>query len=428
MEKGSNFFEWTHKRLGGKSFPATVLLTRVKIKDKTFLQATVRDISTHKEEHEKLILFKNAVESSFDAIGMATPEGKHWYQNKAFDELFGEVGDNPPETAYVYPKVGHEIFKTIMGGAHWTGEVEIYGKNKQILNIFLRAYSIKDNNGKVIGLVGAHTNITKQKEAEKALQQSKERFRLLANNLPSVMIYQAIVKPDGSREFSYVSENIKYINEVPAEAVLADPNVLYGQVLPEHLPYLIKNENIALKNMATFRHEIKLRLPSGKIRWFQLVSTPHKMPNGNVAWDGVQIDITDQKNVLEALQKQQDFTTNILEGTNAGIWEWNIATGVVTINKRWAEIFGYTIEELSPLSTNTLRENIHPDDLETTNSILQQHIEGKLEYYDAVFRQPHKDGGWIWVNSRGKIVERDEKGKPLRMSGTHIDITERKLV
>jgi len=377
---------------------------------------------------EKLVLFKNTVESSADAIGMSTPEGKHWYQNKAFDDLFGDIGSSPPDSVYVDINTGNEIFKTIIAGGRWTGEVEMYGKDKNILNIFLRAYAIKDHENNVLGLTGIHTNITKRKIAEKALQESNERFRLLANNLLSVMIYQVVMKPDGSRQFTYVSENIKSINKISAEAVLADPNVLYSQVLPAHLPELIRKEEIALKNMTAFRYETQLRLPDGEIKWFQLVSTPHKLPNGNVIWDGVQIDINDRKKAVEALKKQQQVTENIIEGTNAGTWDWNIQTGEIIFNERWAEIMGHTLKELMPVDISTWQKSVHPDDYAAVEALMQLHFKGELEYYDIDFRQLHKNGGWVWVNACGKVVEWDNEGKPLRMSGTHLDITARKKI
>ena len=95
---------------------------------------------------------------------MSTPDGKHWYQNKAFDDLFGNIGDHPPASVYNDEKIGQQVFQTIMAGGQWIGEVKMRGKNGKLLNIFLRAYAVKDNNEKVIGLVGVHTDITKEKQ------------------------------------------------------------------------------------------------------------------------------------------------------------------------------------------------------------------------------------------------------------------------
>jgi PAS domain S-box-containing protein len=118
----------------------------------------------HNQTKKYLDHFRRAVEAASDAIGMSTPDGHHWYQNKAFDDLFGNIGDDPPASLYTDEKVGRQVFKTIMAGGHWTGEVIMRGKNGNLLNIFLRAYAVKDNDGKTIGLVGVHTDMTKEKQ------------------------------------------------------------------------------------------------------------------------------------------------------------------------------------------------------------------------------------------------------------------------
>jgi len=135
------------------------------------------DISWHKKIEEEIGIFMESVENSTDAIGMSTPEGKHFYQNKAFDQLFGNVGENPPETLYVNQKIGEKVFKSIMAGNKWSGEVEMYAHDGSILNILLRAYASKDANGEIRVLVGVHTDISKQKKAERDLKKSKEKYK-----------------------------------------------------------------------------------------------------------------------------------------------------------------------------------------------------------------------------------------------------------
>jgi PAS domain S-box-containing protein len=116
----------------------------------------------------------------------------------------------------------------------------------------------------------------------------------------------------------------------------------------------------------------------------------------------------------------------VIAGTRIGVWDWNIKTGETNFNERWAEMIGYTIEELQPVNIQTWIKFAHPDDLEASNKALQDHFEGKTEYYDFHSRMKHKNGNWIWVHDRGKVFEFDEKGKPLRMCGSHIDITVQK--
>ncbi len=127
------------------------------------------------------------------------------------------------------------------------------------------------------------------------------------------------------------------------------------------------------------------------------------------------------------LQESEQSLQNVIIGTNAGTWEWNIQTGEVIFNERWAEIIGYTLEELQPISIDTWEKHVHPDDLVRTEEMLERHFRGEIDYYSLDSRMKHKDGRWVWILDRGKVTEWDAGGHPIRMSGTHTDITERKI-
>jgi PAS domain S-box-containing protein len=125
-----------------------------------------------------------------------------------------------------------------------------------------------------------------------------------------------------------------------------------------------------------------------------------------------------------ALEKRR--IAYILQGTNVGAWEWNVQTGETTLNERWAEIIGCTLEEISPVSIDTWMKFTHPDDLKVLVELLEKHFNGELDYYECEARMRHKNGDWVWVLDRGQVATWTEDGKPLLMSGTHLDITDRK--
>ncbi len=130
----------------------------------------VQDITERKRAEQALRLFKDAVENATDAIGMSTPDGRHYYQNRAFHRLLGDIGEDPLATLYVDRQVGEEVFRTIMTGGQWIGEVRMYAADRRILDIFLRAYANRDENGNLVSLVGIHNDITAQKRTEEALR------------------------------------------------------------------------------------------------------------------------------------------------------------------------------------------------------------------------------------------------------------------
>lgn len=128
----------------------------------------------------------------------------------------------------------------------------------------------------------------------------------------------------------------------------------------------------------------------------------------------------------DTLRSQRERLENVIEGTDAGTWYWNIQTGKTEFNPRWAEIIGYQLHELEPISIQTWLDHLHPEDVKKSEEKLQAHFDGEQEYYQCEVRMRHRDGHWVWVMDRGKVALWDESGKPLEMFGTHIDISEDK--
>lgn len=117
----------------------------------------------------------------------------------------------------------------------------------------------------------------------------------------------------------------------------------------------------------------------------------------------------------------------ILEYSRLGTWEWNVQTGETDFDERWAEIAGYSLQELAPLSIETWERLVHPEDIKIPKELLQEHLTGKEPFlYDFEYRMKHRDGHWIWVHHRGKVVSWTEGGQPLLILGSHEDITDHK--
>lgn len=135
----------------------------------------------------------------------------------------------------------------------------------------------------------------------------------------------------------------------------------------------------------------------------------------------------DRRKVAEtALQDANWRLQSIIEATNVGTWEWNVQTGETVFSERWAEIVGHSLAELQPVSIKTWESLVHPDDLGQSASLLERHFSGELPNYECECRMKHKNGTWVWVLDRGRLITRTADGKPLMMFGTHTDITLRK--
>lgn len=116
----------------------------------------------------------------------------------------------------------------------------------------------------------------------------------------------------------------------------------------------------------------------------------------------------------------------VIEAAAVGIWDWQVQTGEITFNQRWAEIIGYSVEELMPMAFDTWSSKVHPDDLTLATEVLEKHLRDELDLYSVEIRMLHKNGQYIWILASGRVVEWESDGLPKRMLGTHQDISERK--
>ncbi len=126
------------------------------------------------------------------------------------------------------------------------------------------------------------------------------------------------------------------------------------------------------------------------------------------------------------LAEDRQRMANVLDGTAAGTWEWHMDDGRLVVNERWAQILGRKLAELEPVSGMTWERLCHPGDLIEANMALKRHLSGADERYTAEFRMRHAAGHWVWVQANGRVFERDAEGRPLRVAGTHMDISRRR--
>ena len=127
--------------------------------------------------------------------------------------------------------------------------------------------------------------------------------------------------------------------------------------------------------------------------------------------------------LAQALQESERRARLVIEGTRVGTWQWNVQTGETLFNERWAQIVGYTLDELSPTTIDTWLDLAHPDDLAHSGALLNAHFRGETESYSCKARMRHKQGHWVWVHDRGQVFDWTPDGQPLLMYGTHTDIT-----
>ncbi|MDF2157061.1 PAS domain-containing protein [Algoriphagus sp. CAU 1675] len=172
--------------------------------------------------------------------------------------------------------------------------------------------------------------------------------------------------------------------------------------------------------------ENEFRIQNGEGEYIYVIDKGHILRDKNgkaIRMIGATQDITKRKNTELALKKEKDRLNYVIDGTQAGTWEWNVQTGETVFNESWAKIIGYTLDEIQPVSIDTWIKFSHPEDLKKSNEELKLYFEGKKDRYEAEVRMKHKNGSWRWVLDRGRAFSWTEDGKPLMMFGTHLDIT-----
>ena len=273
-----------------------------------------------------------------------------------------------------------------------------------------------DEEGRPLLVLGIAHVITERKEQETKIRQIGERYQTLIKNFPNGAVF-------------LFDKNLKYIHaegKALQEAGFSTSTMIgktVKEVFPADLSDIAYENQLLILQGKTCYYEVEF---NGKIyaNWGEPVFNEEKQVNEGVVFA---VDITKHQLAEKALRSQKDRILWILEGTNVGTWEWNVQSGETIFNERWAEIIGYTLEELSPVSIDTWTKFIHPDDLEESAKKLNACFDRTSEYYHCESRMKHKNGKWIWVIDRGKVATWTADGKPEWMYGTHQDISERKL-
>ncbi|HEY8034638.1 MAG TPA: EAL domain-containing protein [Methylobacter sp.] len=137
-------------------------------------------------------------------------------------------------------------------------------------------------------------------------------------------------------------------------------------------------------------------------------------------------DITESQLTERALHEVEMHTLSMaLASAEMGSWDWDITTGRVIFNERWAKLRGYRLEDIEP-HVDTWENGIHPNDFPAYHAALTAHLENRTPFFQAEYRVRTLTGPLIWISNRGTVIKRDSKGNPLHMAGIEIDITERK--
>lgn len=213
-----------------------------------------------------------------------------------------------------------------------------------------------------------------------------------------------IVFPE--KEYNFLFDNDTYITDKKPKSFLSTAVKLKNEI--KGVLYL---ENNLIEG--AFKPE--------KIKVIEILST-----QAAISLENAMLYNTLEQNMKEKLRESEHKMNITTSNAGIGTWEWNIQTGENIINEEWGKMLGYDLEELKPYNIDTWLEQVHPDDISMVMKCLEDCFSKKIEIYECEIRLKQKNGEWIWVLDRGRVIEWGDCDRPVRMAGVHLNISERK--
>jgi len=328
----------------------------------------------------------------------------------------------PAQEADVFRAQDEVVFNS---GKEAVNEEEFTDRQGLTHNILTKKVCYADDQGRQY-LVGIILDITERKQYELNLLkrvQLEEQLSCLAASVPG-FIFTRRVDADGHASFPFASAGIEQLFGLRPEDIRDDAAMLVARYHPDDLPRIAALAEQSRQALAPFRIEIRIFHPDNGLRWIEIRSTPQRHSDGSADdWHGLMIDITERKQMEEALGKSRQILTEAQRIAHVGSWELNLADNRLS----WSdEIF--RIFEIDPAlfeaSYETFIETIHPDDREAVNRAYTESLEQRTGY-EIEHRLLMADGRVKYVLERCETRYGDD-GKPLYSMGTVQDITERK--
>lgn len=392
------------------------------LQGKKMIMSISRDISHRKQNEDELLRILAGIEGTGDAIGIAMPDGSHFYHNHSFAELFGysiEELNKPlgPLKLFADQKLGNRILRIIMAGNDWNGELEMVNKSGRVFPVSLRANAIKNHEGNVIGLSGVLNDITDRKKFENILKTSEEKFRNLAETA-----IDAIIMVDIDEKIVFCNRSLERIFEYSEEEIL-------GEYLDTLIPkrYI---EDFQIKLDYYNQHNLE---PGNVFESYGMRKDGSEFPlemslntwktDDEIFTTFIIRDITQRKLNEFKLKMREDIFQLMAQNIDEVFWLIDPLTGqILYMSPSYHKIWGQSIENLYQNPRSWI-ESIHPHDKDKFVS----HIFGKNEKTsqnreETECRVIRPDGQEVWIKVRAFPVINQNK-EIFRRVGIATDIS-----
>ncbi len=260
-------------------------------------------------------------------------------------------------------------------------------------------------------------------QADQAVQESERRYQRLLASVTDY-VYSVTVEQGRAAATSHGPGCEAVTGFTPGEFD-ADPYLWFRMIYDEDRPAVTARAEQILRGESSPALEHRIVRKDGTVRWIRNTVVPRKDEQGRlVMYDGLVSDITERKQAELALRQSQERLALVIQGSNDGIWDWNLSTNEVYYSPRWKSMLGYQEHEVEN-HFSAWERLLHPDDRERALARLQACLSGATPNFELEHRLRHKDRTFRWILTRG-VALRDAGGKPVRMTGSHVDMTDRK--
>lgn len=402
-----------------------------------------------RESEKQLIaeqsVMTNMLDQSHDAILALSVDGfvTHW--NKGAEMLFGYtfeemVGETLEK---LLPKNNQEVSQTTSAllreldhGLEYDARRISKSGQEVVVSVSLSPYFSQD--GKLIGITKIMRDITTRVEHETAIAEQRQlTYAMLEGQSVATFMIDAnhkVVQWNKACEVLTGMNAKEMIGKTEAwSAFYSEPRPCLADLVLDGLKHKAQDyypkQGASTLTQNGWHAEAWFDALGGKRRYTIFDATPIKNVNGEVigAMETLQ-DITKHKHIEQAFEDKQQSFNSVLEGTEAGIWHWNYDISEYHFSEKWAEILGYAVNDSIPTSTEAFLQLVHADDKEEVLESLNAHLSAETELYESEFRMAHRDGHWIWVLARGRLMTSKKSGETGWLHGTYTDITSRKML
>lgn len=382
------------------------------------------------ELRQSLSLQQATLEATADGILVVGSDGKWRGYNQNFADMWHlapEVlasGDDGLALQHVLgqlvdPKAFIDKVMALYAHPEEISFDEICFSDGRVFERYSRAQRLDDA---IVGRVWSFRDITARCRAEESLRGSEERLRLALE-----AARQAWFDLDMTSGAVVVSaEYARMIGFKPGEFQTSLQNWL-DHIHPDDRPAVERALAQAVESSGPEVIEYRRRRGDGGWEWIRSIGEiVERDQNGKpLRMIGIHTDINDYKLAEAALKGSEERFALAMAGANDGLWDWNLETDAVYYSPRWLGMLGYGEDEL-PASIVTWAKLVHPDDKDRVLGRVSDYLEGRVDTFEVEMRMSHKDGHEVYVLSRASKVLRNPDGQPLRLVGTHVDISERK--